>query len=424
MNGPMPSDAHPRWTRTLQIVAGTQVAVLIGFNFAFPFLPLLIQQLGVTDRSDLALWTGLAVGTSGIAMAFASPVWGVLADRLGRKPMLVRSVAAGAILITIQAAVQNVAQLAVIRILQGVFTGTQTAGAMLIARSVPRERTGVALGMLNTAVQIGNLAGPILGGIAVASIGLRASFLMGGIILAICTVVTILFAEDAPVTQPTSVGGVRGVGHQIVEPFSWPGLRGVMVVGTVVQIVFSGTVALIAIYMQDLARPDWLSLELAIGLSLALAALSAAIAMPILGSWADRNEPRKLLAISLGLVGVTLVPQAIIPNAVVFLALRLMMGIGVAGTTSSIAVLTRTGAPVGGEGRAFGALAAAQNFGWGVGPLAGSALAAVAGIPELYMAAAVVTFGLVPLALRRSLFEASPREFERPLTPVLAGADD
>src|SRR5436853_6467167 len=102
MNGPMPSAAHPRWERTVRIVAATQVAILIGFNFSFPFLPLLIQQLGVTDRGELALWTGLAIGTSGIAMAFASPVWGVLADRFGRKPMLVRSVAAGAVLTGIQ----------------------------------------------------------------------------------------------------------------------------------------------------------------------------------------------------------------------------------------------------------------------------------------------------------------------------------
>src|SRR5205823_8474830 len=145
----------------VRIVAATQVAILIGFNFSFPFLPLLIQQLGVTDRGDLALWTGLAVGTSGIAMAFASPIWGVLADRYGRKPMLVRSVAAGSVLTTIQATVTNVGQLASIRILQGAFTGTQTAGAMLIAGIVPRDRTGYALGVLNTSVQVGKLAGPL-----------------------------------------------------------------------------------------------------------------------------------------------------------------------------------------------------------------------------------------------------------------------
>src|SRR5690242_854610 len=183
MKAPMPSNAHPRWQRTVHIVAATQVAVLIGFNFAFPFLPLLIQELGVTDRGELALWTGLAIGLSGIVMAVVSPIWGLAADRFGRKTMLIRSIGAGAILTGLQAAVTNVAQLAVVRIFQGALTGTQTAGWMLIAGIAPKERTGYSIGLLNTAIQVGNLAGPVLGGIAVATIGLRSSFLLGAVVL-------------------------------------------------------------------------------------------------------------------------------------------------------------------------------------------------------------------------------------------------
>jgi DHA1 family multidrug resistance protein-like MFS transporter len=402
--------AHPRWPRTLQAVAGTQIAVLIGFGFSFPFLPLLIQELGVTERSEVALWTGLVVGASGIAMSIAAPIWGVLADRFGRKPMLVRAIAAGSILLTVQAAVTNVWQLATLRILNGVFTGTQTAGAMLIAGIVPRERTGYALGILNTSVQMGNLAGPLIGGIAVATLGLRESFLVGGVILAISTVVTIALVEDVPVAPRISHDGARGVARDIVTPFRWTGLRGVLIVGSLVQIMSSGTVALVAIYMQDLARPTWLTLELTIGLALAIGGLAAALAMPILGGWADRHDSRVLLAASLAVLGVSLVPQALTSSAVVFLALRVLVGVGLAGTTSSIAVLTRSAAPAGGEGRAFGALAAAQNFGWGIGPLAGSAFAAAAGIPALYIVAGVALLALAPVALTHSWFTGRAAE--------------
>jgi len=393
--------SHPRWQRTVHAVAGTQVAILIGFSFSFPFLPLLIQELGVTDRAELSLWTGVMVGASGLAMGLFSPVWGLLADRLGRKPMLVRSIAAGSILLAIQAAVTNVWQLAALRVLNGVFTGTQTAASMLIAGIAPRERTGYALGLLNTAVQIGNLAGPIVGGIAVATLGLRESFLVGGVIIAICTIVTIALVEDVPVVPRERGRGVRGVASDIVTPFGWTRLRGVLLVGTMVQIVSSGTVALIAIYMQDLARPTWLSLELTIGLSLAVGALAAAIAMPFLGAYADRHDPRALFALSLGAIAVALIPQALASSAVVFIAMRAVIGLGLAGTTSSIAVLTRAAAPEGGEGRAFGTLAAAQNFGWGVGPILGASLAAVAGIPALYLAASLVLLLLVPFTLSR-----------------------
>jgi DHA1 family multidrug resistance protein-like MFS transporter len=181
------------------------------------------------------------------------------------------------------------------------------------------------------------------------------------------------------------------------------------VVGSLIQIVWSGTFALIAIYVQDLARPVWLSTELTIGLSLALSALAAAIAMPIVGSYADRHDARLVLVVSLALVAMALVPQALIPNALVFLGFRMVAGVGVAGTTSAIAVLTRAGAPVGAEGRAFGALAAAQNLGWGVGPIVGSAFAAVAGIPAHYHVAALIALALLVPALSTRMWLA-PRE--------------
>jgi len=405
---------HPRWTRTVNAVAATQVAILVGFSFSFPFIPLLIQQLGVTDRAELSLWTGAMVGASGLAMGLASPIWGVLADRFGRKPMLVRSIAAGSMVTAIQAAVGSVWQLATLRVLNGAFTGTQTAASMLIAGIVPRERTGYALGLLNTAVQIGNLAGPLLGGIAVATLGLRESFLVGAVILAICTIVTVFMVEDLPVAPRERGRGVRGVVNDIVTPFGWTGLRAVILIAMSVQILSSGTIALVAIYLQDLARPAWLSLELTIGLSLAVSALAAAIAMPFLGSYADRHDPRGLFALSLGLIGIALIPQALVSSAVVFIVMRALIGLGLAGTTSSIAVLTRSAAPAGGEGRAFGALAAAQNLGWGIGPVLGASLAAVAGIPALYLASALLLVALVPVALTRSWL-ATPIE---PLDPI------
>ncbi|HUG04940.1 MAG TPA: MFS transporter, partial [Candidatus Limnocylindria bacterium] len=136
------------WQRTVRIVAITQVATLVGFNFSYPFLPLFIQELGVTDRSELTLWTGIAIGGSGLAMALASPIWGLLADRFGRKAMYVRSLGAGTVVLGLQAFVASVPQLVAVRLANGAFTGSQSAGAMLLAGVVPRENTGAALGLM------------------------------------------------------------------------------------------------------------------------------------------------------------------------------------------------------------------------------------------------------------------------------------
>ncbi len=339
-------------------------------------------------------------------MAVVSPVWGLLADRFGRRAMLVRSVGSGSVILAVQASIGSVWQLLAVRMLQGAFTGTQTAGAMLLAGIVPAERTGFALGLLQTAVQVGNLIGPVVGGFAVASVGLRTSFLLGAALLAVCTVVTILYVDEGPRPVPVDVPrGIRANVRDVFVPFGWPGLRGVLVVGTAMQVVYSGSAAVIALYMQDLARPAWLTTEVAVGLAFAIGALAAAAAMPVLGSYADRNEPRLLLIASLAVLALALVPQTLVPSAVVFLLSRVPVGFALAGATSALAVLTRMGAPEGGEGRAFGALAAVQNFGWGFGPIAGAALAAVAGIPALYVVAAALTLVIVGVVV------ASPQWF-------------
>lgn len=352
-------------------------------------------------------------------MAVMSPVWGLLADRLGRKTMLVRSVASGSILLALQATVGSVWQLAAVRIVQGAFTGTQTASAMLLAGIVPASRTGFALGLLSTAAQVGNLIGPVLGGIVVIAVGLRTSFLIGAVLLAACTVVIFALVEDLPKAhQDDRPVGLRGIARDLFTPFAWPGLRGVLVVGAAIQIAYSATAAVIAIYLQDLARPEWLTTELAVGLSLALGALAAAVAMPVLGSYADRREPRPLLTASLGLLALSLVPQILVPSAVVFLGCRIAIGVALAGTTSALVVLTRRGASVGAEGRAFGALATTQNLGWGVGPLLGSFLAAFAGMPALYLASAVGVAALAAVAaMTGSWFPSSGLTAEPVLVP-------
>lgn len=398
--------SHPRWLRTVRIVSLTQVAVLMGFNFAYPFIPLLIAELGVTDRARLALFTGLAFGGAGIVMAFASPVWGLVADRFGRKAMLVRSIGAGAAILALQGSAVNVWQLVAARLVQGALTGSQTAAAMLLAGVVPRERTGYALSLLNTAVQVGNLIGPVLGGFLVVAVGLRGSFFAGALLLAIVAVITVAFVEDAPRPARDSLPvGMRGHARDVVSPLFWPGLRGVLIVGAVVQMAYSGTAAMIAIFMQDLARPAWLTLEVGVGLALATAALAAAASLPFLGAYADRGDPRRLLAASLLLLGLALIPPVFFPSAIVFLLCRLAIGVASAATSSAIAVLTRRGAPLGGEGRAFGALAAAQNLGWGIGPLAGSAVAALATIPVLYLSSGLLVLALaVPTLVATTWF--------------------
>ena len=76
-------------------VIGAGFVGFTGFTLVMPFLPLYIQELGVTDVGDVALWTGLSLGVTPAITAICAPFWGRLGDRVGNKLLLQRALTSG-----------------------------------------------------------------------------------------------------------------------------------------------------------------------------------------------------------------------------------------------------------------------------------------------------------------------------------------
>src|ERR671920_633186 len=156
---------QPGWNVTLYAVWVGQLLALIGFSSRVPFLPFYLGDLGVGDISGQALWSGAINAAGAAAMAITAPIWGLLADRYGRKPMLLRGLFGGAGVVTLMGFATAPWQLLVLRVFEGSMTGTVAAAAALVATSAPRHRMGYALGMVQTAVFAGAAGGPLLGGL-------------------------------------------------------------------------------------------------------------------------------------------------------------------------------------------------------------------------------------------------------------------
>ena len=377
--------------------------VLVGFGLALPFIPLYLQELGLHDRGEIALWTGLIAGAAGLPMAFFAPIWGAVGDRYGRKAMLVRAIAGAALVLFGISLVTDVRQLLVLRVLQGALTGTGAAAATLVATIAPRQRTGFALSTVNTAMQTGNFIGPLLGGLAIVALGFRSTFLASALVMAVCTAVCWIWVHEPPLVGPRppidrSPRALLGGIARVFAPLAWPELRGIMVIQLATQAAYSSTLALLPLYVQDLSRPEWLSTEVLVGLALATGAVSAAAATPFAGIQTDRHGPRRMLLFGVGLTAIALLPHAFAIGPLLFLVLRVLLGVALAAVGAATGVLTRAVARPGGEGRAFGASTGAQMLGWGIGPLIGSAIAAAFGIPLLFalggLASAVLTVGI------------------------------
>ncbi|MBN1836605.1 MAG: MFS transporter, partial [Spirochaetales bacterium] len=152
------------WRRNLVFVWIAQVLSLVGFSFALPFAPFYLQELGVRGEETLRIWSGLFMAGAGIPLAIMTPIWGYLADHWGRKAMTLRATLGGTAVLLGMGLVRTPGALLLLRVLQGVFTGTVAANLTLVVSTTPEERIGFAIGVMNSAVFAGNAVGPLIGG--------------------------------------------------------------------------------------------------------------------------------------------------------------------------------------------------------------------------------------------------------------------
>ena len=132
------------WRRNLHAAWLSQFLAIAGFGFVLPFVPFYIQELGVTDAEELRLWTGILAAAPALSMAIMAPIWGLLADRFGKKLMMLRAMFFGTIIMSLMATTRSVQAVLVLRICQGLFTGTITASAALVAGGTPKDKLSYA----------------------------------------------------------------------------------------------------------------------------------------------------------------------------------------------------------------------------------------------------------------------------------------
>lgn len=161
-----------------------------------PFLPLYVEQLGVHSHESLSLWSGMVFSATFLVSAVVSPLWGSMADRRGRKLMLLRASLGMAVVIALQAFVTSVWQLLLLRALMGLTSGYIPNAMALVASQVPREKSGWALGTLSTGQVSGVIIGPLLGGFMADHLGLRVVFLITAGLMTVSFLVTLLLIKE------------------------------------------------------------------------------------------------------------------------------------------------------------------------------------------------------------------------------------
>lgn len=359
-----------------------QVVSEFAFAFALPFLPLFVLEIGVPDAAAAAVWAGLMAGAFAIAQAFMGPIWGVLADRYGRRLMIQRALFGGFLVTALVSIVQTPEQLLLLRVMQGSLTGVVAAMAVVVSLTVPRHRVATALGLMQAAMLLGASIGPIVGGAFVDSYGLRAGFALTSVVFLVTGVlVTWLVAEPSRVAPVGDGSGARGDGGALPRTELWTAI-GVMVLIRVAQ---NAPAPVLPFYVTELAGSSTGAASM-VGLVLAATGIAMAFSAMAVGRVADRFGRRGTLAVCL-LAATVLSPlHALVSTVGQLVVLRTAMGLALGGMMPVVQALLTDRTPPERRGAVFGMLSSAQAVGNGGGPVGGGLIGAALGATAVFVA--------------------------------------
>jgi MFS transporter, DHA1 family, multidrug resistance protein len=370
----MPSET---WRKNLYVMFVAEFIVILGFSFIMPFLPLYIQGLGDFTNSEAAFWSGISMGVSSIALFLSGPLWGVVSDRVGRKPMVLRALFGSAVIQTLAALAPNIYIFVALRFLQGLFSGTVPAASAMVASSTPRDRTPYAMGLLMLGVFLGNTIGPSIGGVLGEVFGYRNSFfLASGLLLIAGLLVTVLVKEkfERPV-KDSSLGDVwKLLSSRAILPL--------LVIICVIGMSQNVIQPVITLFIKELNPAS--SASTSAGLAFALLGLTAATSSFISGRLGKRISLRKILAFScLGAALLNLSPIFAATSTQLVILVGLM-GLFQGGNMTSTSSLIGLSLPVSQQGIAYGLSQSSASLGNGLGPIIGGWLGSVLGLRYVF----------------------------------------
>lgn len=201
----MSVDGALDWRRNQAAVTTATFMGFTGFTLVMPFLPLYFGELGLTDTSEIAIWSGVSLGVTPAITAAMAPVWARLADRYGRKLMVARSLGSFVVIMALMAFVTAPWQVFALRAVQGLFAGYGAIALTMAAESAPPGQVATAIGWVQTAQRLGPALGPVIGGSLAQALGLRETFVVSaGVYFAAFLLVLIGYRETWPHRQSRS----------------------------------------------------------------------------------------------------------------------------------------------------------------------------------------------------------------------------
>jgi len=367
----MPRSEPGSWQRNVWALSLIVFTAFVGFQFFSPFLPLFVKELGVTDPADIAVWSGVLMAVTPGLAGLLGPLWGRLADRVGRKLMMVRSLAGFIVTIAAMGLVTSVTQLFVARLVQGIFAGFSVMAMALASVSCPRDKVPVAIGRVQSAQLLSAAVGPAAGGYIASHFGIRYAFFVTAGLCAVSLIgLIVLFREERPpeVTRRPAPLAFR-------EVFRLPHFAVVLGLLLIAQFIDRGLALLIPLKVAHL--PGVERIAAVSGIIISVSAVCGTISASVAGRLAQDWPIGRLLLIACLSGAIPCALMAWTSSWVWLLVLRCLVGFSLGGALTLAYSLGGHLVPSDSRGAAFGWLALGVQFSSALSPVATGGLAAL-----------------------------------------------
>jgi MFS transporter, DHA1 family, multidrug resistance protein len=375
------------WKINLAVLWAGNFLVMAGMTMITPFLPFYLKTLGMTGTHEVAVWGGWIFAINFLSAFIFQPIWGGLADRFGRKMMLLRSGFGMAVIMILMGFATNAWHLLILRFLNGTISGFVPAAIALLSANTPKERIGFAMGTLQSGSVAGTILGPLLGGLLADTVGYRPIFYITGGLLLAASLLTMLLVRENFERKARAEGSRESMAAGFGKLLRIPQLPALFTVCFAIQFAMLATMPIMPLYVEKL-HGQAANLAFLAGLVGSVTGFSNMIASPILGRLSDRYGAQKVLFLALIGAALSLIPQAMVDDVWELFAYRFLLGLFLGGLLPSVYSLIRKHTPDGMESRSYSLNSSFLSLGNFLGPITGGLLSGYIGLSGIFILSA------------------------------------
>lgn len=387
------SQEFPYWRRNLRVLPAANLLCGLGFSLSWPFLPLMVRELGVQE--NLETWVGYMLLVFYIVSFTVNPIWGSIADFYGRKLMVLRAMLGMGSAMMLVPFASTPIWFASFIMLIGVFNGFTPAGVALLVANTPPARIGRAVSFAQTGGMVGQAFGPALGAMLAAGIDRQhwLFWISGSLMLSGGALVGMFVREVKQLApgpwRPQWLESLR-------ELLAVPRIGLLFLLALLFSVMWYGSVTNISLFVLQLLEAQhadpgreafW------VGTAAVALAVSMLVALPFWGHMQDRIGPARVLTFAAAATVITHVPLLILQTPLQLVLARVVFGLTAAGMPTAIFGLLRMYAPPGMDARAISYSTAFHFFGMGLAPFVAGLIAPTLGMRTYFALTMVLMFG-------------------------------